>query len=61
MHFEFVCVCLTVSDDRQDSQVHLPLPVGAFLQSDAVTRGGEDVPEHKHVQTHTHTHSDFNL
>lgn len=63
MHFELVhengaceCVSLTVPDDGQDGQIHLSLPVGALLQSDAVTRGGEDVPGRKDVKTHTHTH-----
>lgn len=51
LHFEFVLdnmsVSFTVSDDGQDSQVHLSFPIRAFLQSDAVPSGGKDVPKNK--------------
>lgn len=35
--------CLTVSEELQDGQVHMPLPERLLLDGDAVPRGGEDV------------------
>lgn len=34
---------LTISDDAQDCQVDLPLPVRALLQGNPVACGGEDI------------------
>lgn len=47
---------LTISNDGQNRQIHLSFPVGAFLESNAVSGGGKDVPERIEVQTHAHKH-----
>lgn len=35
--------CLTVSEELQDGQVHMPLPERLLLDGDAIPRGGENV------------------